>query len=110
MYTLVPASPRAALPPAMIRQNSNPTISACILSVLIARCAYLYWLWGADKRVMFGHQRCSVVAPRQRFDASLLTGKRQIAGVRSRGLGMGDRRDGVAAPYRDTRIAGTARH
>src|SRR5258707_9875935 len=77
MYTLVPPSPRA--PPARLRQNSNPTITTRILSVLVAVKVYLYWLAGADKRVMFGRQRRFVAARRQRFGASLLTDKRQIA-------------------------------
>src|SRR5205814_1283049 len=109
MYTLVPASPRAALPTATIRQNSKPTITTRILSVLVAH-RVISMGYGALTSAL-----CSGVKMLCRGSATAvrcITSHGQTPDRRStiKGLGMGDRRDGVSAPYRDTRIAGTARH
>src|SRR5436190_24033764 len=97
MYTLVPPSPRAALPPARLRQNSNPTITTRILSVLVALKVYLYWLSGADKRVMFGRQRCFVARLGDSGSAHHFSRTNVTSPSTIREFEMGDRRDGNAA-------------
>jgi hypothetical protein len=73
MYTLVPLSPRAAPPLATIRQKSNLTITTRILSVLVAHCVYLYWLWVLTSALCSGAKGAPWSAPRRWFGAPLLT-------------------------------------